>query len=200
MHKGPTRESDGSVFLSLPDAVPHKPETPALDGIGYPRRRVFLGFFFCPLVAGLVAGLYQFVALLAHLASNPRLIGEVRGGELMLVPILAPLMAQLLFLLPALGLALTVMLLKVRRSPRACGVLALVGGSLAALWVLPLIALVVRHSGKVGFSDYQLELLVLFGLGALTCGLAALCFLPGRHLGSPVPESGVEERTAIIDT
>ncbi|WP_262382368.1 hypothetical protein [Pseudomonas protegens] len=159
-----------------------------MSAAAYPRRRVFMAFFFCPLVLGLVFGAFKFVTLLAHLASNPRLLGEVRGGELLLMPVLAPLVAQVAFLLPFLVFALGVTLLKVYHSPRACAVLALVGASVASLWALIFIALVVHGVKKAQFADYQVEMLVLFVAACLTCWLAASLFLPESNAGPGVAD------------
>ncbi|MFJ7142000.1 hypothetical protein [Pseudomonas protegens] len=159
-----------------------------MSAAAYPRRRVFLAFFLCPLALGLVVGVLKFVTLLAHLVSNPRLLGEVRGGELMLMPLVGPLVAQVAFLLPFLVFALVVALLKVNRSPRTCAVLALVGGSLATLWALMFIAMVVRGVKKAQFADYQVEMLVLFVVASLICWLTARLFLPLQEPGPAVAE------------
>lgn len=45
----------------------------------YPRGKVFMAFLLCPLIPGFIAGLVNSGLLVAHLATHPRLIGEVRG-------------------------------------------------------------------------------------------------------------------------
>jgi uncharacterized membrane protein len=80
------------------------------------------------LMLGLIVGVVKFVALLVHLASNARLMGEVRGTELVLMPIAAPLIAQVVFLLPFLGFAALIALKKIHRTTRNCVVISLTGG------------------------------------------------------------------------
>ncbi|EJM56742.1 hypothetical protein [Pseudomonas sp. GM48] len=99
-----------------------------MSKVSYPRRKVFFAFFFCPLMLGLIVGVVKFVALLVHLASNARLMGEVRGTELVLMPIAAPLIAQVVFLLPFLGFAALIALKKIHRTTRNCVVISLTGG------------------------------------------------------------------------
>lgn len=144
----------------------------------YPRRKVFMTFFLCPLVLGFLAGIFKFFALLAHLTSTPRLLGEVRGAELLLMPVVAPLIAQVAFFLPFLGFALVVAWLKVSRTPWNCVVLSLAGGCLAILWSLLFITAVVRGVKGAQFTDYILELLLIFIASTATCWLAARFFLP----------------------
>ncbi|WP_347904659.1 hypothetical protein [Pseudomonas purpurea] len=149
-----------------------------MSEINYPRRKVFMAFFLCPLVLGFFAGIFKFVTLIAHLASNPRLLGEVRGAELLLMPVVAPLIAQVAFFLPFLGFALVVAWLKVNRSPRNCVVLSLVGGCLTTLWALLFITVVVRSVEGAQFSDYIIEMFMVFVASTATCWLAARFFLP----------------------
>ncbi|MHC8298533.1 hypothetical protein [Pseudomonas sp. ZS1P83] len=146
--------------------------------LNYPRRKVFMAFFLCPLVLGFFAGIFKFVALLAHLASTPRLLGEVRGSELRLMPVVAPLIAQVVFFLPFLGFALVVAWLKVNRTPRNCVVLSLAGGCLAMLWALLFVTAVVRGVKSARFLDYIFEMLMIFIASTATCWLAARFFLP----------------------
>ncbi|WP_185752767.1 hypothetical protein [Pseudomonas fluorescens] len=149
-----------------------------MSEINYPRRKVFMAFFLCPLVLGFFAGIFKFVALLAHLASTPRLLGEVRGAELLLMPLVAPLIAQVAFFLPFLGFALMVAWLKVNRTPRNCVVLSLAGGCLAMLWALLFVTAVVRGVKSAQFSDYIFEMLMIFIASTATCWLVARFFLP----------------------
>lgn len=50
----------------------------------YPRFKVCMILILCPLVPGFVAGLINSVLLVAHIATHPRLLGEVRGAEILL--------------------------------------------------------------------------------------------------------------------
>ncbi|MCY7259949.1 hypothetical protein [Pseudomonas protegens] len=147
---------------------------------GYPRFKVFIVFLLCPLVPGLIAGLVNSVLLVAHVATHPRLIGEVRGGEILLMPLLAPLVVVLVFFLPLFGLALGVALLKVRRSAFNCNALALLGSGVATSWVLLFIREVVNYSEKARYGDYWPVLLLVFLAALMTCWSTARLFLPER--------------------
>lgn len=144
----------------------------------YPRGKVFLAFLLCPLVPGFIAGLVNSGLMLAHLATHPRLIGEVRGGEILLMPLLTPLVAFLVFLLPMFVLALGVVLLKVRRSAFSCNVLALLGSVMVTGWVLLFIRAVVNGVERARYADYLPGMLLLWLAAAVTCWLTARCFLP----------------------
>lgn len=148
--------------------------------VRYPRFKVFMSFILCPLVPGFVAGLINSVLLVAHMATHPRLIGEVRGGEILLMPLLMPLVAVLVFFLPLLGLALGASLLKVRRSARSCNALALLGAVLATGWVALFIREVVTHSARARYDDYWLGLFLVFLAALVTCWSTARLFLPPR--------------------
>ena len=144
----------------------------------YPRGKVFMAFLLCPLIPGFIAGLVNSGLLLAHLASHPRLIGEVRGGEILLMPLLTPLLAFLVFLLPLFALALGVVLLKVRRSAFSCNALGLIGSVMMTGWVLLFIRAVVNGVARARYADYLPGMLLLLLTAAVTCWLTARCFLP----------------------
>jgi len=144
----------------------------------YPRLKIFLAFFLCPLVPGFIGGIVKTLATIAHLAMNPRLMGEVVGGELMLMPFLGPVLAQVVFLVPFLLFPLVIVAMKVKRTNRACSVIALSGASLATLWVIPFVIAMVRDIERARFSDEVFGLVVLFVTALATCWLTARFFLP----------------------
>ncbi|HEX4552162.1 hypothetical protein [Pseudomonas sp.] len=150
---------------------------------GYPHRRVFLAFLLCPFVLGFIGGIIKTITLLAHLVNTPKLLGEVRGGELVLMPLLAPFLAQLIFLLPFLILAGAISLLKIRRTTANCSRVALAGASVATGWVFCFVLLVVfdKDIKGGGISDYLMELSVVFFASLATCGFAARLFLPQEN-------------------
>ncbi|MBV4458841.1 hypothetical protein KVG96_12845 [Pseudomonas sp. COR58] len=143
----------------------------------YPRLKVFLAFLLCPLVPGFIAGIVKTVATVAHLAMNPRLIGEV-GPELMMMPFLAPVLALLIFIVPFLLFSSAIAGLKVTRTVRACATVALVGACVATLWVVPFVVAVFRDDPRGDGLEYALELAVLFAVSTATCWLTARFFLP----------------------
>lgn len=150
--------------------------------VRYPRFKVFMIFILCPLVPGFVAGLINSVLLVAHIATHPRLIGEVHGAEILLMPLLTPLVAVVVFFLPLFGLALGVSLLKVRRSARSCNALALLGAVLATGWVSLFIHEVVTHSERARYEDYWLGVFVVFLAALVTCWSTARLFLPKKSM------------------
>jgi hypothetical protein len=149
-----------------------------MSEVNYPRRKVFMAFFFCPLVLGAIAGIVKFVALLAHLASTPRLLGEIRGAELLLMPLVAPFIAQVAFFPPFLGFALIIALMRVNRTPRNCVILSMAGGGLATLWAFLFVVAVVRGVKSAQFLDYIFEMLMVFVASTVASWLAARFFLP----------------------
>lgn len=102
----------------------------------YPRRKVFFALFLCPLIFGFFIAVVRFIYFLVWLISAPQLLGEVSGGELILMPLLVPLIAQLGFMLPFLAFAMLVSSIGIYKSPRSCLVIALVGGGLAICCLL----------------------------------------------------------------
>lgn len=149
-----------------------------MSGVIYPRRKVFLAFFLCPLVLGFITVIIRTVAVLAELVSNPKLLGSVRGAELLLMPFLTPLLIQLAFFLPFLGYALAIALIKVKKTPHNCIVVSFLGSCIATSWVLLFISNVVQNIKGAQYSDYVIELLILFVASMATCWLTAHFFLP----------------------
>lgn len=159
-----------------------------MNAIKYPRRKVFTAFFFCPLVLGFFAGIYKFITALAHLVSNPKLLGEVRGGELLFIPIAAPIIAQVAFLPPFLGFALVIAWMKVNRTSRNCVLVSLLGGFIAMLWVLLFVMSIVNSVKSAQFSDYFFEMIMIFLTSMATCWLAARFSLPDEKTASLLTE------------
>lgn len=149
-----------------------------MSEVVYPRRKVFLAFFLCPLMLGFIVGIVRTVAVLTELVSNPKLLGSVRGGELLLMPFLTPLLIQLAFFLPFLGYALVIVLIKVKKTSLNCMVVSFFGSCVAVSWVLLFISNVVQNIEGARYSDYVVEILVLFITSMATCGLTAYLFLP----------------------
>ncbi|MBV4458792.1 hypothetical protein KVG96_12595 [Pseudomonas sp. COR58] len=156
----------------------------------YPRGKVFLAFFLCPMVVGGIAGVIKTVTVFAHLIDTPKLLGEVRGGELLLMPFLAPFLAQLVFCLPFLFFALAIALMRVRKTALNCLLVALAGAGVAAGWMFWFVLLVVRNNDINGgeISDYWLELSVSFLASMASCWLAARTFLPQQDSEDRAPD------------
>ncbi|WP_282357011.1 MULTISPECIES: hypothetical protein [Pseudomonas] len=149
-----------------------------LSELSYPRLKVFLAFLFCPLVPGFIAGIIKTIATLAHVAMNPRLIGEVAGAQLLLMPFLAPLLAQAIFLLPFLIFSAVIALMKINRTQRNCTVIALSGACLATLWVVPFIYAVLHDAKGADIAEELIGLATLFATAIASCWLTARLFLP----------------------
>ena len=160
----------------------------------YPHLKVFFAFWFMPFVFGLAAGPVVFVAMVAQLFSNPRALGEVHGLELWMTFVTTPVLAQLVYLLPALGFALFVTLCAFRKGRRAYKIIALSGGAVAFLW-LTMLDYVVRRGSAKGFvfADNALALISAFFIGAAACVVMALIVLPeptdGDETPVPTPEN-----------
>lgn len=152
-------------------------EFSALNKSGYPRLKVFWAFLLCPMVPGFIAGIVKTIAAIAHLAMNPRLIGEA-GPELMVMPLLAPFLALLVYLVPFLLFASLIAWMKIERIRRNCTMISLAGAGIATLWVAPFIVAVVRDVDGASYPDYALGLTVLFAAAMTTCWLTAYFFLP----------------------
>lgn len=144
----------------------------------YPYLKVFFAFWFTPLAVGVVASPVVFEATLAQLFSNPRALGEVVGLELWMVFFSTPVLAQLVYLVPALGFALFVTLCAFRKGRRAYKIIALSGGTVAFLWITWLASVVLRKSDGFWFADNALPLISAFIIGAVGCGLMAFIVLP----------------------
>ncbi|UQS16683.1 hypothetical protein [Pseudomonas sp. HS6] len=149
-----------------------------MNEVKYPRLKVFLAFLLCPLVPGFIASIIKTLATIFHLAMNPRLMGEVVGGELMLMPFLGPVLAEAVFLVPFLLFAMVIALMKVKRTSRACSVIALSGAVLATLWVTPFVLAVLSDVKGASFSEEISGMVVLFVTAMATCWLTARFFLP----------------------
>lgn len=149
-----------------------------MSELKYPRRKVFSVFFFCPFFLGLLAGIYKFFSLLAHLVNNPKLFGEVRGLELFLMPILAPVVSQLAFLPPFLIFAVVIAWMKVCRTSRNCVFVSLLGGLIATFWMLLFVVIIEGRVKSSQFSDYISEMAIVFFTSSVMCWFAARFFLP----------------------
>ena len=155
-----------------------------MNAIKYPRRKVFIVFFFCPFVLGFLAGIYKFVALLVHLVSAPNLLGEVKGGELLFMPIAAPFIAQVAFLPPFLVFALVIAWMRISRTSRNCVLVPFLGGFIAMFWTFLFVVVIVNGVGSAQFSDYFFEMAMIFFASFFTCWLMARFFLPEEKKGS----------------
>ena len=157
----------------------------------YPRWKVFLTLLFCPLFVGFAAIPVLLVRQLAALFSQPRLLGEVRGGEVLVGLMMTPLVVELVFLIPFLVFALWVSLRKTRLSSRQSWYrLAIAGGGLSTLWTLAL-AVAINASAKKPVIDYSWWIAVLFVVSTLAVGLLTKLVLPNTaELSTPPEQAG----------
>ncbi|APC15418.1 hypothetical protein BLL42_06640 [Pseudomonas frederiksbergensis] len=147
----------------------------------YPSMRVFTVFVLCPLLTGFVVGIVALIVTIFHLVSNPRLLGEVRGAESMLVLVMAPLMAELVFIIPFSVFGFFVVVQKVRKTASALRAISIIGGSVASLWGL-LIILVINGGGqKTYISGYGFLLVAVFFVAMLFTGFSAYFVLPEKN-------------------
>ena len=79
----------------------------------YPRRKVFFALFLSPLIVGLFAGGIEVLLSIRDFVGNPRLLGVVSRTEIILMPLVTPVLIQLVYTPPFLVYAVAVVLFKV---------------------------------------------------------------------------------------
>lgn len=161
-----------------------------MSDVLYPRRKVFFALFLSPLIVGLFAGGIEVLLSISDFVGNPRLLGVVSRTEIILMPLVTPALIQLVYTPPFLVYAVAVVLFKVKKSPRNCFFVALVGSVLATIWSFLLVVGVVETVVGAKYSNYSIGLLVLFFFVLAICWFAAVYSLPekgrkGANLFSP---------------
>lgn len=146
----------------------------------YPRRKVFFAFLLCPFFAGLALVPLILISVMVTLFSKPELIGEVRAGELFSLFVLVPLLAQLMFLIPAFVIGLWISSRRVKGCRRNYLTIALAGAAVASGWSLGMLLLLVDSREEGGVVEHLLPLLPGFVMSAVTLGMTAFWFLPRR--------------------
>ena len=149
-----------------------------MSGTRYPAVKVFFAFLLSPLIAGLAAVPFMLLKILIEVFTQPKLIGEVRGLEVFSLFFSVPILAQIIFLIPALVLALVITLLKVRGSRPVYLKISLASAVVAAGWAVWLFSLLI--SGREGYrmAETLMPGLLSFLFGGVSMGLAAFWFLP----------------------
>ncbi|AIR88836.1 hypothetical protein [Pseudomonas cremoricolorata] len=152
----------------------------------YPRRKVFFAFLLCPFFAGLALVPFILISVMVAVFSKPKLIGEVRAGELFSLFLVMPLLAQLLFLIPAFVIGLWISMRKVEGCRRNYLTIALAGAGVALGWSLAMLLIISSGREEGGVVEQMLSLLPGFVMSAVTLGLTAFWFLPKRLSGEAV--------------
>ncbi|MGY3256540.1 hypothetical protein SAMN03159489_01650 [Pseudomonas sp. NFPP07] len=155
----------------------------------YPWLKVLLGILLCPLIGGVVGGLVMMVVTIYQMASNPRIIGEMGGAGAFGALISGPFVAQLLFAIPALLLALLVVWRQLYKNRSGLVQTALAGGLLGGGWMLTVVSLLDKQWGLEHFGWS----LAAFAGCFLTALVAAALVLPWEEeppISSSVDENG----------
>lgn len=149
-----------------------------MSGTRYPAVKVFFAFLLCPLFAGLAAVPFMLLKMLIEVFTNPRLIGEVRGLEVFSLFFSMPILAQIIFFIPALVLALVITFLKVRGSRSAYLRISLASAVVAGLWTVWVFFAVISNLDSYRMVETLMPGLLGFLFGGVSMGLAAFWFLP----------------------
>ncbi|RZI32299.1 MULTISPECIES: hypothetical protein [Pseudomonas] len=146
----------------------------------YPSIKVFFAFLLIPFFAGLAAVPFMLISIIVTVVENSSLIGEVRGGEVFSLFITVPLMAQLVFFIPALGFAISLILIKPKGGFKAYLVISIVGAFVSSIWMLGVIFFFISKVEGYQIARNIFPMVLSFLLGGSATWVAAYCFLPQR--------------------
>lgn len=146
----------------------------------YPRKKVFFAFLLCPFFSGLAAVPIMLITIMVTVFSNSSLIGEVRGSELFSLFITIPIMTQLIFLLPALVLAILIIFFKLEGGPRVYVLISIVSAVVSSLWMFSVVFFFISEVENYQVMRNMFPVLLSFLLGGVSTGAAAYWFLPRR--------------------
>ncbi|MFB3304726.1 hypothetical protein [Pseudomonas sp. AMR01] len=146
----------------------------------YPRKKVFFAFLLCPFFSGLAAVPIMLITIMVTVFSNSSLIGEVRGSELFSLFITIPIMTQLIFLLPALVLAILIVFFKLEGGPRVYVLISIVSAVVSSLWMFSVVFFFISEVENYQVMRNMFPVLLSFLLGGVSTGTAAYWFLPRR--------------------
>ena len=144
----------------------------------YPRTKVFFAFLLCPFFSGLAAVPIMLATIMVSVFKRASLIGEVRGSELLSLFITIPMMAQLIFFLPALMLAVFVAFFKLKGRLSVCWAVSSVGAIVSSVWMFCIVFFFISKVEDYEVLRNMLPVFLSFVLGGISTGLAAYWFLP----------------------
>ncbi len=146
----------------------------------YPRIKVFFAFMLCPFFSGLAAVPLMLISILITVFKNSSLIGEVRGSEVFSLFITIPLMAQLIFFLPALVFALILIIVKPVGSFRAYLMISIVGAVVSSVWMFGVVFFFISKVENYHLMRNMFPVFLSFLLGGCSTLAAAYWVLPKR--------------------
>lgn len=149
-----------------------------MSGSGYPAVKVFFAFLLCPLFAGLAVVPLMLLTLVTTMLTRPHLLGGINGLQAFSIFFSTPILAQILFFIPALVMALVVTLLKARGSKRVYLTVSLVGATVAAAWSVFLLLSLTNDGEKARMMGGLMPALLCFVYGGISMGGAAYWVLP----------------------
>ncbi|MBJ2246478.1 hypothetical protein [Pseudomonas haemolytica] len=144
----------------------------------YPRIKVFFAFLLCPFFAGLVAVPLMLISIMVTVFENSSLIGEVRGGEVFSLFITIPLMAQLIFFLPSLVFALSLVFIKPVGGFKVYVVVSVVGAIVSSVWMFGVVFFFINKVENYQIMRNIFPVVLSFLLGGGSTWAAAYWFLP----------------------
>lgn len=112
---------------------------------------------------------------------NSSLIGEVRGTEVFSLFVTVPIMAQLIFLFPALALAISLVFLKVERKANVHWVISIVAATVSAAWMFGIVFFFIGKVEGYGVMRNMFPVFLSFVLGGISTWVAAYWSLPQRQ-------------------
>ncbi|WP_338513013.1 hypothetical protein VRB20_00715 [Pseudomonas poae] len=147
----------------------------------YPRIKVFFAFLLCPFFSGLIAVPFILISIMVTVLGNSSLIGEVRGTEVFSLFVTVPIMAQLIFLFPALALAISLVFLKVERKANVHWVISIVAATVSAAWMFGIVFFFIGKVEGYGVMRNMFPVFLSFVLGGISTWVAAYWSLPQRQ-------------------
>ncbi|MCU1778073.1 hypothetical protein [Pseudomonas sp. 14P_5.3_Bac1] len=147
----------------------------------YPRKTVFFAFLLCPFFSGLAAVPMMLITVLITVFKKPSLIGEVRSGELFSLFITVPIMAQLIFLFPAVVLAIVVTFFKLEGRAGSYLVISIVSAVVSSAWMSSIVFFFISEVENYQLMRNIFPVVLSFLLGGISTGVAAYWFLPRQR-------------------
>ena len=144
----------------------------------YPRIKVFFAFMLCPFFSGVAAVPLILISILITVFKNSSLIGEVRGGEVFSLFITIPLMAQLIFFLPALVFSLMLVFVKPVGSFKVYLMISVVGAVVSTAWMFGVVFFFISEVENYHVMRNMFPVFLSFLLGGISTWAAAYWCLP----------------------
>lgn len=126
----------------------------------------------------MILGSASLIVMFIGLFSDARLLGQARGREALSVLVSAPILAELIFFIPAFIFACCIAILRPRNSFRVCVFTSICGGGVASFWMFLVDRYFLHNSYNYSFLDSLLPVVISFFVGGLVNGVLAWWSLP----------------------